>query len=273
MFGAIGRWLKALGYLMTFRFDAAAKEISRHPGVMKARFESIIRGKKSTMKMLVDAVSSIIGMQEEKKAKYEAAVAEIKKKTMLRDGAGAVGRKRVQELQRAGKTPDEIKADPEVVKWSAAYGDHSSTLEQLQIRAEDYRASIVRYDEELKGHKLRLMGLKREIEDLKGEAASTVADMISALEERKMNEAIAGISDTGVAAELEDLRTIARETKAAARITRELAGTDTAVQEEELLKYARENVANDEFLKVVGLSEAPVAAAPAKEAAVKLPER
>lgn len=273
MFGAIGRWLRAIGYLMIGNFDAATKEISKNPTVMKARFEEIIREKKRTAQKLIDAVSTIIGIQEEKKAKYEDTIRDIKKKTMLRDGAGAAGRTRVQTLQRAGKTPDEIKIDPEVVKCSAAFGDFSSTLEQLDQRARDYHTDIVRYDEPLKGNKLRLVRLQREIDDLKGEAASTVAEVISALEERKISEAIAGISDKGYAAELEDLRTIARETKAAARVTRELAGTDTAVQEEEFLKYARENVANADFLKVVGLSEPTVAAAPEKETASKLPER
>jgi hypothetical protein len=86
---------------------------------------------------------------------------------------------------------------------------------------------------------------------------------------------IAGISEDRHSKELEEMRELRNEQKASARISRELAGTDTRRQEAEFLEYARTSVATDEFDKLIGLAEEADAAssesAQAEEKA-RLPE-
>ncbi len=58
------------------------------------------------------------------------------------------------------------------------------------------------------------------------------------------------------------MRDLRQQQKAQARVSRELAGTDTKRQEAEFLEYARKGVATDEFDKLIGLAgEADAAAA------------
>ena len=45
------------------------------------------------------------------------------------------------------------------------------------------------------------------------------------------------------------------EGKAKARISREMAGTDTKQQEAEFLEYARSSASTDEFDKLIGLAD------------------
>ena len=47
MFGAIARWFKAIGYLLTGRIDSARRTIDSDPHVMRAKYDQIIREKVS----------------------------------------------------------------------------------------------------------------------------------------------------------------------------------------------------------------------------------
>lgn len=84
---------------------------------------------------------------------------------------------------------------------------------------------------------------------------------------------ISGISQDTTSRELQDLRDLRQQQKAKARVSRELAGTDTKRQEAEFLEYARQNVATDEFDTLIGLArEADADAAPRSAPEPRLPE-
>ena len=71
------------------------------------------------------------------------------------------------------------------------------------------------------------------------------------------------------------MREVRQQQKAKAKISREMAGTDTKMMENEFLDYARANVANDEFDALIGLAdeaEQQTAATPDNPESVKLPE-
>ena len=111
--------------------------------------------------------------------------------------------------------------------------------------------------------------MQRDIEKLKSEAADAVADVITSKEETELADMINGISKDGMAKELQNLRDLRHEVRAEARISREMAGTDTKVQEAEFLEYARSNTATDEFDALLGMAEGTEGA----ETAASEPER
>ena len=45
MFGAIGRWFKAVWYKLTGQIDEARRGLDSDPHVMRAKFDEIIKGK------------------------------------------------------------------------------------------------------------------------------------------------------------------------------------------------------------------------------------
>ena len=77
-----------------------------------------------------------------------------------------------------------------------------------------------------------------------------------AKEEQDINDMLSGISMDGSAKELQEMRDMRQQMKAGARISREMAGTDTKRQEAEFMEYARSNVGNAEFEKLIGLAQA-----------------
>jgi phage shock protein A len=83
-----------------------------------------------------------------------------------------------------------------------------------------------------------------------------VADVITAKEEQDINDMLSGISMDGSAKELQEMRDMRQQMKAGARISREMAGTDTKRQEAEFMEYARSNTGNAEFEKLIGLAQA-----------------
>jgi hypothetical protein len=115
----------------------------------------------------------------------------------------------------------------------------------------------------------------RDLEKLRLEQADAVADVITAREEKDLADTLAGIAQDGTAEELQRMRQLRQEVKAEARISRELAGTDTRAQEADFLEFARKSELNTEFDVLIGLAKAaekPAATEAAKEKPAALPE-
>ena len=272
MFRAIGRWIKALGYLLTGQVDAARRTLDTNPHVVRARYDEVIREKTSRIHQYKQAVAQLIAQEQKKVQKLKELTDDVQRLEGLKAGALAKAKQVTQELKSAGKSADEIKADVDYQKCLAAYNDFSSTLAEKQERIAEIEADVAEYRKSIDDHKVQLQGLLREIETLKSEAADAVADMITAKQENEIAEALAGIAKDGTAEDLQQLRDMRQEIKAEAKISKELAGTDTKAQEAEFLDYARKTQSSDEFDALIGLAEeeAPAPAAPERDAS--LPE-
>jgi len=254
MLSAIGRWIKAVGYLMTGQIDAARRTLDANPHVVRAKYDEVIREKVNRIQQYKRAVASLIAQQESKIAKVKDLSAEVEKLERLKAGALAKAKQSVKKLQDSGLNPEQIQRDGEYMKCLAAYNDFSSTLAEKQARIEELERDIQEYDQRINEHKVQLQSLAREIESLKSEAADSVADFITAKQEKELADMFTGIAEGGKAKELQRLRDLRQEVKAEAKISKELAGTDTLAQEAEFLEYARSSVANDEFEALVGLA-------------------
>lgn len=253
VFKAMGRWLKAVGYLLTGQIDAARKTLDTNPHVVRAKFDGILREKTGRIQQYKQAVAGLIAQQESKMAKVKSLTKEIEKLERLKAGALAKAKERVEAMQGQEKFKGEIQKDEDYLKCLGAFNDFTSTLAEKQARIEELEGDIKNYGERIKEHKLQLQGLLRELEKIRAEAADTVADMITSKQEREVADALAGIAQEGMAEELQRMRQLRHEVKAEARISKELAGTDTKAQEAEFLEYARTASANEEFDALVGL--------------------
>jgi len=275
MFGAIGRWLRAIGYLMTGRIDSARKVLDQNPHVVRATYDQIIRDKVGQIHTYKQAVAGLIAQQENKLAKVRALTDEVGNLERLKAGALAKAKQTVDQLTKAGKTKEEIHASEDYMKCLAAYNDFSATLAEKQDHIGSLEKDLAGYTKSIGEHKIQLQQLLRDVEKIKTEAADAVADVITAKQERDLADMLSGIAQDGSAAELQRMRQMRQELKAEARISKEIAGTDTKAQEAEFLEYARKTSASAEFDALVGLPEATdkKAAAPkAQEKGSALPE-
>jgi len=255
MFGAIGRWFKAVWYKITGQIDQARRGLDTDPHVMRAKFDDIIKGKVNQIHTYKQAVATLIAQQEKKMAKVKSLTEEVQKLENLKAGALAMAKQAVAKLQGEGKTKEELHADPDYKKCLTAYNDFAATLTEKQDHIKDLENDIGEYDGSIANHKINLQQLQRDIEKLKSEAADAVADVITSKEETELADMINGISKDGMAKELQNMRDLRHEMRAEARVSREMAGTDSKAQEAQFLEYARSNTATDEFDSLLGVAE------------------
>ena len=184
MFGAIGRWFKAVWYKLTGQIDEARRGLDSDPHVMRAKFDEIIKGKVNQIHTYKQAVAKLIAQQEKKLAKIKNLTEEVQKLENLKAGALAMAKQTVAKLQVEGQTKEEIHANEEYQKCLTAYNDFTATLTEKQDHIKDLEGDVAEYDESIANHKVNLQQLQRDIEKLKSEAADAVADVITAKEER-----------------------------------------------------------------------------------------
>jgi len=275
MFGALFRWFKAVGYLLTGQMDSARRVIDQNPHVVRAKYDQIVRDKVNQIHTYKQAVAGLIAQEENKLAKVKQLSEEVNNLERLKAGALAKAKQTVEQLTKAGKTKEEIHATEDYKKCLAAYNDFSSTLTEKQDRIAELERDIAGYAKAIGDHKVQLQQLLREVEKIKSESADAVADVITAKQERDLADMLSGIAKDGSAEELQRLRQMRQELKAEARISKEMAGTDTKAQEAEFLEYARRSTASTEFDALVGLagaSEAKTSAPKTQEKGTSLPE-
>ncbi len=252
MFRSIGRYFRAFGYLLTGRVDCARQALNMNPDVIRATYDRVISEKKSRIHQYRDAVGAMIAQEEKKKSSLKRLTDEVAKLRKLREGAAAMARKVVE---RHNGDTEAVKSDPDYIKCQAAFQDFSSTLTEKEERCSELEVEIRELAENIRGHKTQLESFLREIEKVKQEKHSTVADLITAKEEKEIADMISGISKDRTSEELQELRDIRDQAKATARVSREMASTDVQRSEAEFLEYASKNTSDDEFDKLIGLAK------------------
>lgn len=275
MFRAIGRWIKAVGYLLTGQVDSARRVLDANPHVIRAKYDEIVREKISRIQQYKQAVAGLIAQEEAKTAKVKQLSEEVANLERLKAGALAKAKQTVAKLQSAGKSKEAVHADENYKKCLAAYNDFSSTLAEKQERIEELENNVADYKKTIGEHKVQLQQLLREVEKVRSEAADTVAEVISAKQEKEIADTIAGIAEDGTAEELQSLRKMRQEVKAEARVAKEMAGADSKAQENEFLEYARASESTSEFDSLIGLAEGAESEGKPKESESKdtaLPE-
>jgi len=264
MFSAIGRFFKAIGYLLTGRLDAKTKGLDEDPSVVRARYDELITRKRQAILQVRNAVAGVIRNVERKRGELQATNEDIAQKERLMNGAKAMAAKLAK-----GRTREEAQQDMEFVKCMKAYQDFKSSLDILRQRREGLELDIEQTEKDAKGYEVQLQGLHRELQELTDERERSVADVAMARETRAASEALAGIGNDGTADDLRRLRETVAQAKAEAQVTSRMAGTDTARQEAEFLEMAGGIEAENEFLDGIFGAEKP--AEVAAETAAKTP--
>ncbi len=268
MFKAIGKYFRALGYLITFRINKARETLDMNPGVMMASYDRILEDKRARLQQYKDAISAMIAQEESKKEKLRALTDEISKLEKLKAGAAARAK---QIVDKYVGDPAAVKSDPEYIKCQAAFKDFSSTLAEKQARAAELDEDLKTMVTNIAGHKTQIQSLMRELEKLKDEKHDAVAEVLSAKEEKQIADMMTGLANDRTSEELRELRELRSKASANARVSRELAGLDAKRAENEFLEYAQNTEADDEFDRLIGLA-AKKESTEASAAETRIPE-
>ena len=134
MFGAIGRYIRALGYLITGQIDAARRVLQTNPYAVRATFDNIIREKTKRIQQYKEAVAGMIAQEEKKINTVKRLTEDLNKLETLKEGAAAKAKSVVEELKAKGISMEEIKRDEGYLKCLSAFNDFSSTIEDCAAR-------------------------------------------------------------------------------------------------------------------------------------------
>jgi ribosomal protein L9 len=184
MFRALGRWFKAIGYLFTGQIDSARRVLDTNPHVVRAKYDTIIRDKVGRIHTYKQAVAGLIAQQENKMAAVKRLTGEVQNLERLKAGALAKAKQTVERLQAAGKPEAEVKSDEEYKRCLAAFNDFSTTLAEKQDHIAENEKDIGTYRKTIGDHKVQLQQLLREVDKLRAEAHDSVADIITAKQEK-----------------------------------------------------------------------------------------
>jgi phage shock protein A len=270
MFKAIGRYFRALGYLVTGRIDEARRTLSTSPAVVQATYDRVLEEKTKRIHQYKEAVGAMIAQVEKKKTQVKQLTDDIGRLTKLRDGAAAMARKVVE---RHNGDVEAVKTDPDYLKAQAAFKDFSSTLAEKESHAVELEEDIKQFDMNIAGHKTQLQSLLREIEKIREEKHQTVAEMLTAKEEKEIADLLTGISRDRTHEELQELRDVRDQAKATARVSREMAGLDAKRSEAEFLEYASKTEADSEFDALIGLTKRESETAAEMTDKTRIPEK
>lgn len=248
---AIFRLFRTLGYLFTGRIDRISSVWQRNPDVISATYDRVVEEKRKRLNQYKDAVGGMIVTDEKKKITLKNLTEETTKLERLKSGALA----KAKQVAARYNDPDLIKNDPEYIKCQAAFRDFSSTLEEKTKHIQELEVEIENNQHNLSGHKSQIESLMRDLEKIKNEKHEVIADVVSAEEERKIADMFSGISEDKTSQELSELREMRTKAKAGARMSRELAGLDNKKSEEDFLAYAENNIADNEFDKLIGITK------------------
>ena len=251
MFKAIGKYIRAFFYLITFRINKASETLRMNPGVMSATYDNIINEKRGRINQYKDAIASMIAQEETKKQKLRKLTEEIEKLSKIKAGAAAKARK---VAERHNGDAEATRADPEYQKCQSAFKDFSSTLDEKQARAEEIEGDLEELIKNIDGHKINIQSQMRDLEKLGEEKHDAVASVLSAHEEKQIADIMTGLAEDRTGEELRELRELRGKATAQARMSREMAGLDTKRAEEEFLQYAQASEANDEFDALIGIA-------------------
>jgi len=251
MFSAIGKLFRTIGYLLTGRIDRVRQVWGKNPDVIAATYDKVVTDKRARLNQYKNAVGGMIANEERKKLALKTLTDEVVRLDKLKSGALA----KAKQIVAKYTDPLDAKNDPEYIKCQAANRDFSSTLDEKNARISELETDIGVLEKDVAGHKTQIESLMRDLEKVKNEKYETISDIVSAEEKRKVADMFSGISEDKTDQELAEMRELRTRAKADARMSGELAGLDSKRSEEEFLAYATENVVDDEFDKLLGLTK------------------
>ena len=222
MFNAVGKFVRAFFYLITFRIDKASETLRMNPGVMSANYDRIIQEKRGRINQYKDAIASMIAQEESKKDKLRRLTHEMEKLEKLKAGAAAKARKVAGEHNGDAEATHN---DPDYQKCQSAFKDFSSTLAEKQTRVDELEADLEQLIKNIQGHKINIQAQMRDMEKLGEEKHDAVASVLSAQEERAIADMVTGLSEDRTSEELRELRELRQKAGANARVSREMGRT------------------------------------------------
>ena len=255
---SFGRFIRGVLRIISFGFIKLAEPLEKSPEMIGMRYEEVIADKAKTARKLKDAIGAIMAEEEIIRARAGTIADELEELKQDRDGAQAFAKERFEALIASGVNQEEALKDSELQDYQSSYNDAVSTIGAKEGNLNDLEAQADRLKQRGDDYIIQAKELSREVSRLRAERHEAEADARLAKEFDSINEALAGISDSGADHKLVELRRDVAQVKGRAKASARIAEVDVSSQRAKLRAKAKATVANAEFLKAIGAkTEAP----------------
>lgn len=249
------RYLRALWYMVTGRFSAAAEALQSNKYVMSATYDRAIEKGADRFNTVKNAVAELMSIEQTRVEEIKALQGREEKYGKIKKGAHTQMQKRIDALRKDGKTKEEIVADTEFIKHQSAYKDASSSLEEVSARIDEKEGDLEERRGQIATFKAELQSMQRAQQELKTEKSEAVADVAIAKQAEAINAVLAGISEDTTDKDLAAAREARKKSRAKAKITADLAGNDAKLAENEYLAAASGSEIDDELDSLLDFGE------------------
>lgn len=232
------RYLRALWYMMTGRFSAAANALQSNKYVMEATYDRSIAKSGERFQTVKNAVASLMTIEQTRIQEVKNLNEDIAKLEKIQAGAQVAMQKRIDTLRGQGKSKEEILLDAEFIKHSGNYKDASSTLEEKHKQVSDKEDDLKERQSQIAKYKLELQTMQKTHEKLRQEKIEAVADVAISQQAQQIADVLNGIAEDTTDKDLQSVRQARKDAQAKARITSELSGNDARIAESEYLQLA-----------------------------------
>lgn len=269
LLGSVSNVFRSIGYLLTGNLDDLAILWSSNPAAIRATGAA---GVKKKQKRLA-AIAKALGPQNIQISRYNGEI--LKKQKRLNELPGLIqgARVKAQEVvNRKGLTPDQAKSDGEVQRYLTLLNTYTTEQKKVSDDIAGLQAKVKGVETRREVLKAQGATLKKEIEDAGAKIEETVASVVSAKEERAVNEMMAGLTsgDNGNQ-EMSALDKIRERAEGEAAAARDLAGMETTNVEAELMA-AGSSANNNDLLGLLEFKNTDTSSQVTPAATEKFPE-
>lgn len=194
MANSITRYFKGIWYALIGRAYQQADKLSENPEAVRGVYEDISRAKQANIQRYKQAIGQLMALVEQKKNSLKHLTNDVVELENKKANATQKMEVIAAELRESGTPEEEIEQHPEYVRCVSANDDFEYTLKKRNVRVAKLERDIKRAQEDIEYHKLQIMSLHRDMDELKTEQSETVEDIIAVHEQEEIADMLSGIS-------------------------------------------------------------------------------
>ncbi|NRA40382.1 MAG: hypothetical protein HRU15_19720 [Planctomycetes bacterium] len=252
LFGSIWRFVSTLGGIVGSKVDQATEGMLTTPAGIKATFGQARGEWPKQYKEVREAVSQLVMLIEEKDQEIAKLNKEHEDVTTKMNGA----------IEKYKETDED--------KYREAFTSAHERQKELETRMATLETEKAALEDKVTGYKDRLTEMQRQIQDLDGKEAEAIADIVSSQQIISLNDRLSNMATTLKDKNLQAVSRKQAQLKAQAKLSSELAGTDSATMDRELMKAGQKTKSDDLFQQMLDDSNTK---AEAKKEAMEKPRQ
>lgn len=273
MFKAIWNFFATMFTFGAGKINKASDVWNTDPTVIKEKYKQIMSETAGSIEEMQKALGIVIQLQDSQAKNLKEIHGEIEMLTKRKSAALAMANDRKNILEKSGLVGDALKdalnKDGEYLKCRTAFQDFTSTLESKNQEVGRLDTSVVELGNKIQDYKIRLQKMRAEMDNIKEEQSSTIADIQFAKQRKQIADMESGLQvgdkTSSMRAEIQELRQQAVGSAKAAEI---YAGTDAKNIASEFDNYSEQKQAADAFDNLIFKDAQPTV----NEQPVGLPE-